>query len=227
MTGENCLFCRIVSGEVTAVVVYEDKNTLAFLDHRPLFPGHTLLVPREHYETLTDLPEEEVGPFFENAQLLARAVEAAIGTTNKGAGPPARATDDETATLYNTKCKMCHGATAEKKFDATKADDVLIQTTLDGKTAEKPPNMPAFKDKLSAEEITEMVRFVRKNFQGKWLKGVAHTIFWTRFAMNEARAGGYEYQCGGQSRGAHGIALGLGVFGTERHESQRVNVSLH
>ena len=60
---------------------------------------------------------------------------------------PARATDDETATLYNTKCKACHGATAEKKFDATKADDVLIQITLDGKTAEKPPNMPAYKDK--------------------------------------------------------------------------------
>jgi mono/diheme cytochrome c family protein len=60
---------------------------------------------------------------------------------------PARATDDETATLYNTKCKACHGATAEKKFDATKADDVLIQTTLDGKAAEKPPNMPAFKEK--------------------------------------------------------------------------------
>jgi cytochrome c5 len=60
---------------------------------------------------------------------------------------PARATDDETATLYNTKCKMCHGAAAEKKFDATKADDVLIQITLDGKAAEKPPNMPAFKEK--------------------------------------------------------------------------------
>ena len=60
---------------------------------------------------------------------------------------PARATDDETAALYNSKCKMCHGAAAEKKFDATKADDVLIQTTLDGKAAEKPPNMPAFKEK--------------------------------------------------------------------------------
>jgi len=48
---------------------------------------------------------------------------------------PARATDDDAATLYNSKCKMCHGATAEKKFDATKADDVLIQTTLDGKVA--------------------------------------------------------------------------------------------
>lgn len=78
MTEENCLFCRIVSGEVPAVVVFEDKNTLAFLDHRPLFHGHTLLVPREHYETLTDLPVKQVGPLFENAQLLAGVVEAAM-----------------------------------------------------------------------------------------------------------------------------------------------------
>ena len=78
MTEENCLFCRIVSGEVPAVVVYEDANTLAFLDHRPLFPGHTLLVPREHYETLGDLPATQVGPLFKNVQLLSRAVESAM-----------------------------------------------------------------------------------------------------------------------------------------------------
>lgn len=78
MTEENCLFCRIVSGELPAVVVFEDKNTVAFLDHRPLFPGHTLLVPREHHETLADLPAEQVGPLFQNAQTLARAVESAM-----------------------------------------------------------------------------------------------------------------------------------------------------
>jgi len=78
MTEENCLFCRIVSGEVPAVVVYEDANTFAFLDHRPLFPGHTLLVPREHYETLGHLPATQVGPLFKNAQLLSRAVESAM-----------------------------------------------------------------------------------------------------------------------------------------------------
>ena len=78
MTEENCLFCRIVSGEVPAVVVFEDDDTLAFLDHRPLFPGHTLLVPREHHETLTDLPAKQVGPLFQNAQFLARAVESAM-----------------------------------------------------------------------------------------------------------------------------------------------------
>jgi len=51
---------------------------MAFLDHRPLFPGHTLLVPREHFETLTDLPARLISPFFANVQLLARAVETAL-----------------------------------------------------------------------------------------------------------------------------------------------------
>ena len=78
MTEETCLFCRIVSGEVPAVVVFEDENTLAFLDHRPLFPGHTLLVPREHIETLGELSSKLVGPYFEAAQLLSRVVESAM-----------------------------------------------------------------------------------------------------------------------------------------------------
>ena len=75
----NCIFCSIVSGEIQASVVFEDDISLAFLDHRPLFPGHCLLVPRAHFETLTDLPEKLVGPFFINVQLLARAVETALG----------------------------------------------------------------------------------------------------------------------------------------------------
>ena len=75
---DNCLFCRIVSGEVPATLVYVDKNAIAFLDHRPLFHGHTLLVPREHFETLVDLPQPLVGSFFEAAQKLAQAVEFAM-----------------------------------------------------------------------------------------------------------------------------------------------------
>jgi len=78
MGDDNCLFCRIVSGELPSTVVYEDENSVAFLDHRPLFPGHTLLVPREHFETLGDLPELLVGPYFNAAQLLARAIESAL-----------------------------------------------------------------------------------------------------------------------------------------------------
>ena len=76
---------------------------------------------------------------------------------------PARtATDDDAAALYNGKCKMCHGATAEKKIDKTKADDTLIQTVLDGKTAEKPPNMPAYKDKgLTADQAKALVAYIK------------------------------------------------------------------
>ena len=78
MVDDDCLFCRIVSGEVPATLVYVDKNAIAFLDHRPLFHGHTLLVPHEHFETLVDLPPPLVGSFFEAAQKLAQAVEFAM-----------------------------------------------------------------------------------------------------------------------------------------------------
>lgn len=74
----DCLFCKIISGALTASLVYEDAISLAFLDHRPLFIGHSLLVPKIHLETLTDLPHELVGPIFDNVQLLARAVETGM-----------------------------------------------------------------------------------------------------------------------------------------------------
>jgi histidine triad (HIT) family protein len=78
---KGCVFCSIVAGDSPAAKVHEDERTLAFLDMRPLFHGHTLLVPRRHHETLTDLPDEEVGPFFSTAQALARCVQSAMGAT--------------------------------------------------------------------------------------------------------------------------------------------------
>ena len=77
-TNAACLFCRIARREVSARIVFEDEISLAFLDHRPVFPGHCLLIPKEHYETLSDLPANLIGPFFKNAQLLAGAVETAM-----------------------------------------------------------------------------------------------------------------------------------------------------
>ena len=76
--GRACAFCRIARGEAPARVVYEDEVGLAFLDHRPLLPGHCLLVPKAHHETLTDLPPALVGPLFAAAQALARAVETGM-----------------------------------------------------------------------------------------------------------------------------------------------------
>ena len=75
----DCVFCSIVQGEVPAYLVLDDPIAVAFLDTRPLFPGHVLLVPRGHHRTLTDLPSELIGPVFERAQRLAGAVQSATG----------------------------------------------------------------------------------------------------------------------------------------------------
>lgn len=74
----DCVFCEIARGERAGWIVYENELSLAFLDQRPLFPGHTLLVPRAHHETLGELPESGVAPLFGAARLLARAVEQAM-----------------------------------------------------------------------------------------------------------------------------------------------------
>lgn len=74
-----CLFCSIIDGTEPAHVVLGDDLVLAFLDVRPLFPGHVLVVPRTHVETLTDLPVGDVGPYFERVQRVAAAVLSATG----------------------------------------------------------------------------------------------------------------------------------------------------
>ena len=79
MPSADCVFCGIVAGEVAANVVFEDEHSLAFLDDRPLFPGHSLLVPREHHEAIWDLPEDQVGPLFANARTLSVAIREAMG----------------------------------------------------------------------------------------------------------------------------------------------------
>lgn len=72
-----CVFCSLLS-PTSEQLVFRDEHAAAFLDYRPLFPGHVLLIPREHYELLTDLPADLVGPFFRAAQLLSQAVQTAM-----------------------------------------------------------------------------------------------------------------------------------------------------
>lgn len=74
-----CAFCGIIAGAAPAHVVLDDGPCTAFLDARPLFPGHTLLVPDVHHETLTDLPLELVEPLFASARRIAAAMEEALG----------------------------------------------------------------------------------------------------------------------------------------------------
>lgn len=81
MPPAECTFCRIVAGDLPAHVVLDDDVCLGFLDARPVFPGHVLLVPKAHHATLTDLPPGLVEPVFARARRLAAAVPAAMGAT--------------------------------------------------------------------------------------------------------------------------------------------------
>ena len=73
-----CAFCAIVAGDAPAHEVHRDDSTVAFLDVKPIFHGHVLLVPRRHVTTLADLPPDEVPGFFALAQRLERAVETTM-----------------------------------------------------------------------------------------------------------------------------------------------------
>jgi histidine triad (HIT) family protein len=75
---DGCLFCQIVAGEVAAHHVLDNADVVGFLDARPVFKGHVLVVPRQHLETLMDLPAELLTPLFGAAQRVSRALESGL-----------------------------------------------------------------------------------------------------------------------------------------------------
>jgi histidine triad (HIT) family protein len=75
---DDCIFCRIIQGRIHTDIIAESETTITFLDASPVFPGHLLIVPREHYATMLDLPEAETGPFFNQVRRAAKAVEAGL-----------------------------------------------------------------------------------------------------------------------------------------------------
>lgn len=74
---ENCIFCKIVAGEIPAHKVYEDENFLAFLDINPQSPGHTQVIPKKHYRWVWDHPD--IGKYFAVVQKIAKALQKAFG----------------------------------------------------------------------------------------------------------------------------------------------------
>ena len=74
-----CVFCAIAAGDIPASMVLRDDDVAAFLDARPVFKGHVLIVPRAHVATLSDMPAAALGTFFAGVQRVARAVEAGLG----------------------------------------------------------------------------------------------------------------------------------------------------
>ena len=80
--GDDCVFCAIVAGSAPAYVVLDEPNVLAFLDIRPVFKGHVLVVPRTHVITLPDLPSDLLPGYFGLVQRVAEAVPAALAKLN-------------------------------------------------------------------------------------------------------------------------------------------------
>lgn len=76
---ESCVFCRIVAGEVPAHMVHENESTIVFLDTGPIFPGHCLVCPKKHYDTMYDVPKSQLEPLFSTAQLVGKAIEEGLG----------------------------------------------------------------------------------------------------------------------------------------------------
>ncbi len=74
---QNCIFCKIVARDIPAHIVYEDDSFLAFLDIRPLSPGHTLIIPKDHHRWIWDVPV--LGLYFEVAGKIAKALQKAFG----------------------------------------------------------------------------------------------------------------------------------------------------
>ncbi|HTX87199.1 MAG TPA: HIT family protein [Candidatus Nanoarchaeia archaeon] len=70
----DCVFCKIIAGEIPAAKVYEDEKCLAFLDIKPVNPGHVLLIPKEHHRMMTDTPDELVAYLFVKAKELMKAI---------------------------------------------------------------------------------------------------------------------------------------------------------
>ena len=75
----DCVFCAVIKGDVTAPIVHETADTVAFLDHRPVFKGHTLVVTREHIVTLPEVPTGLLGPLFTEVQHIADAITSGLG----------------------------------------------------------------------------------------------------------------------------------------------------
>ncbi|HET9602383.1 MAG TPA: HIT family protein [Acidimicrobiales bacterium] len=75
-----CAFCAVIDGSTPAEVVLADDVAVGFLDHRPVFKGHVLVVPRDHVVTLTDLPADAVGPLFQRVRRVTAAVQAAMSS---------------------------------------------------------------------------------------------------------------------------------------------------
>lgn len=75
----NCIFCKIIKGEIPCFKIYEDANVLAFLDIKPVNPGHVLVIPKEHYENFLHIDSRHLQPLVATVQKVGKALVQAMG----------------------------------------------------------------------------------------------------------------------------------------------------
>ena len=75
---EDCIFCKIVEKKVACKLIYEDEDTMAFLDINPGAPGHTLVIPKKHYQTIFEMPDDEACKFFGTVKKISNAIDKVI-----------------------------------------------------------------------------------------------------------------------------------------------------
>ncbi|MBD3198100.1 MAG: HIT domain-containing protein [Candidatus Lokiarchaeota archaeon] len=74
MSDENCIFCKIVNDEIPSKIVFENSTTIAFLDIHPISEGHTIVIPKNHYKTLENLPDNEINTLFQTVRDVASLI---------------------------------------------------------------------------------------------------------------------------------------------------------
>lgn len=79
---QSCIFCKISKGELSSYTIFESSTVMAFLDIRPFSSGHTLLIPREHYRWIWDLPNEMLEEFYSSANQIAKKLKVVFETDN-------------------------------------------------------------------------------------------------------------------------------------------------
>ncbi len=156
---KECLFCRIVRNEIPAKKVFEDEKVLAFLDINPRNPGHTLVIPKKHYETILDIPEAEIGDLFKTVKKISAMIKNGLNaqgisisqSNGSVAGQVVAHMHVHVIPRFVTEGPVgLEGILPVKKLDEKSMDKIV--DTIKNARAGKPKTKPKEEDKAKAPQ---------------------------------------------------------------------------
>lgn len=167
MEAGECAFCKIIAGDIPSKKVYEDEEAFAFLDINPRNPGHTLVIPKKHYDTLFDVPAGEAGKLFEVVKKIAAAVKSGVKadgvsisqSNSRAAGQLVPHLHFHVIPRFNNEGPIgLEGVLQVKKMDEESTDKVVeeIQKNLEAKPAEEKKEEPDEPLDLGEEEKSDI-----------------------------------------------------------------------